>query len=253
MFVPVDRRSENFDDIPKSYNGLFEYINDHKQEIIKDWSLLTEILNILDDLLKEATNMSDLHKDTKIILETIKLQKDTLIKEVRNEVTFSKVIDMVNEDLLDDFFTRVKMNSQQMSFVDSLDFNFSRSIKNEKRSKRTFDKASGAASEPEKLLMAETTSELNSEIQKIREIVEKKGQVEFYNLIFDPYSFSKTVYNAFNLALALRTQVVSLKSNNNVLFAVPYENYCSQLDHSVFEITMEEYEKMKGKFRKRDK
>ncbi|ELA41413.1 uncharacterized protein VICG_01518 [Vittaforma corneae ATCC 50505] len=234
--------------IPSTYFEIFEFINENKQCILDDWTILFEILKKLDELLKSASCMSDLHKDTSIILETIKLQQDILLKEVRNELTLERLIQMAESEFLDDFFIFVKSNSQAMVFIDRLIFNYTAQPSIVRRERTIYDQAKGFTLMPKTLDQIDDVAETNAILQDIRNEVLKKDKVEFFNLIIDLNSYSKTVINAFNLALAIRMKLISLKMVDDVLFAMPYNSTSEEeLGHSILEITPAQYEKVKSR------
>lgn len=230
--------------IPTTYNGILEFINENRALIAKDFKLILRIFNILDSLLKHANNMSDLHKDTKIVLETIKLQLDSFLKEFKNEISLSKMLAMAETDELDDFFTFIKSRSLSITFADRLDFNYT--VKESVEKIRTvYDKQFGKIEIPEALEGVDNNVEATHAIQNIKNRVISERQVEYFDLIFDSESFSKTVRNAFSLALALRMKQVSLVMKDSILVAVPYEFSEMENNHSVFEMTPIQYENLK--------
>lgn len=233
--------------IPNTYTGILEFINENRTLIANDFRLIFRIFAILDKLLKNAKNMSDLHRDTRIVLETIKLQLDSFVKEFKNEMSLSKMLIMADTEQLDDFFEYVKTNSLAMQFVDRLDFSYKPRNYGVSSSSRSSNKANAIEIVPDKFEANDDHKESDFEIQNIKTRVIKENYVEVFNLIFDSESFSKTIKNAFNLALALRMKQVSLSTNSDSLIVVPYDGTKTELEHSVFEITPSQYYKLKYK------
>lgn len=245
---------ENFLDgelvIPTTYNGILEFINENRGLIARDFKLIFRIFDILDNLLKSTNTMADLHKDTRIVLETIKLQLDSFLKEYRNEMSLSKMLIMAENDELDDFFLYIQSNSQAITFVDRLDFEYTVKEPVTKSACKQYDAQEGDVSVPVAAQAVEDHKESIYDIQRIKSRVVSECEVEFFNLIFDANSYSQTVKNAFNLALALRMKQVSLVVQNSVLVAVPFEASSLEQNHSVFEITPMQHERLKAKLPK---
>ena len=234
--------------IPKTYIGILEFINENRTQIANNFNLILKIFDTLDILLKKANDMGDLHKDTKIILETIKLQLDSFLKEYKNEISLSKFLLMAENNELDDFFENIKLNSQAMNFVDRLDFGYSEKKYTERTEKKKLDEITGFIEEPKSFETGLTErEEAGLNIQKIRSRVLNENEIEFFDLIFDENSFSLTIKNAFNLALTLRMKQVSIKMENSNLLIVPFDDVNQELNHSVFEMTPFQYETLKKK------
>lgn len=251
--MAIENRRNSPITIPTTYFEILEFINENRQEILENWKLLFEILNKLDVLLKNASTMSDLHKDTKIILETIKLQQDTLLKEIRNELTLESLVQLSESTFLEDFFLSVKTDSQTIKFLDQLDFTYTAKQSGQKRERIKHEDPVGNINLPDVLREIDAGAETNVLLQDIKNKVAKKGKIEFFEMIIDSESYSKTVLNAFNLTLAIRMKLVSLKMIDGVLFTTLHDSSNQNLDHSVLEITPEMYEKIKNNFKKLQK
>lgn len=230
------------EEIPKTHSELIEFIDEHREQIRSDWKLLSGIIKALDELLQSTECMCDLHKDTTIILETVKIQQSMLLNEFRGELTFERLLNLAESNSLDDFFENVKASSQGMTFIDHLDFNYRAANERLTRQRTQYDRADAALTIPSTL---EHVKEDNDALQSIKEQVLSSGMIEYFRLICDRESFSKTVINAFNVALALRMGLISLKSIDSVICAVPYEAGRPSLGHSVLEITPKQYERIK--------
>lgn len=237
--------------IPKTYNGILEFINENRVQISGDFKLILRIFSILDKLLKDASSMCDLHKDTRIVLETIKLQLDSFIKDFKNEISLSKMLVMAETSELDEFFEYIKGNSQAIYFVDRLDFVYKNKDTTIKKVIKSYDNQNEESVSPDNYQIEIEQKESNFDVQRIKTRVNLEKSVEFFSLIFDPTSFSQTVKNAFNLALALRMKQVSLKMEKNALVAVTYNSEDPILDHCVFEITPIQYEILKKFYMKK--
>lgn len=233
------------DNFFNNYHEILEFITKNKENISKDWELLLNIYRQLDRMLKDARNMSDLHKNTKILVEAMKLMQDLLFNEFKGDLTFEKLVTLGKNKELDDYFISVKQNTLGFKFLDHLNFDHIPRILNQRERQSTA--IVGVAKEPE--TYNETYEDnFDTIIRALENKISTHGPIEYFKIIFDPDSYSKTVLNAFNLALAVRQKHLSLKSIKNVLYVVKYESTGTDLDHSVLQITPLQYENIRNKY-----
>lgn len=223
--------------VPKDYNRLCGFISENKNLILADWGMVSQILDALDNLLNEAENISDLHYDSRIVLATVKLQQDALVREYQRNLSFEKLIEMASSGVLDDFFELVKQKSMTVKFVDQLSLTYTPKEKRERAERTKYDVSLDPASTAGYMAAGGNEDEQTMPIQKIRDVVSRQGEVEYFRLIIDPRSFSKTVHNAFNLALAIREKDVSLISRDGKVFVSGYCPGDGEIDHSVLHLT----------------
>jgi hypothetical protein len=86
--------------IPSSHFEILEFIQNNRDMIMERPQLIHDLIHRLDVLLKNASCMVDLHNDTKILLEAIKLEYDTFLKEIRNELTLDRLFKMVDSKIM---------------------------------------------------------------------------------------------------------------------------------------------------------
>jgi Nse4 C-terminal len=228
--------------IPNNYGELCEHICENEKKIIENPEYFKQILKSLNSLLTDANTMSDLHRDTSIILQAIKIQQDALLKEYKNDLTHSKILSMANDGHLEDFYRTVARKRTTLSFVDHLDLEYNTRVAKPRGPRLKYDTTNGETSVPEKLEDPnENENESVKAIQKIKSVVEETGKIEYFDLIMDIDSYSKTILNAFNLALAIRSKAVSFIFNNQHLYVVPYSLGTDEGKHSVFNLTPLEY------------
>ncbi|KAI5169773.1 hypothetical protein PAEPH01_0988 [Pancytospora epiphaga] len=228
--------------LPEDHNSLCRFIADNKEKILKDWRLVVKILGTLDRLLINAENMSDLQRDTSIILETIKLQQDALLREYRDNLSIEQLAVHSNQGVLDEFFEMVKLKSLAVKFTDQVSLSFTPKVKEPRGcyTKTVYDVCNGPARTPEG---AEGVSEVNEQailVKRIKDVVFQHGRVEYFHLIINPDSYSKTVYNAFNLALAVRMKALSLVFEDGQVYVAQYTPGCTDIGHSALHLTNEQ-------------
>lgn len=223
--------------IPKDYNKLCVFIAENKNRILSDWGLVARILDALDHLLTCAENLSDLHRDTSIILETIKLQQDALLREYQNGLSIEQLVEQANSGALDGFFETVKSRSLAVRFVDQLSFSFKPRGQRERSTRTVYDLCASPANVPEGTSGGDGPDEQAVLVQRIRDAVMKHGRVEYFYLVINPHSYSRTVHNAFNLALAIRMKAVSLILDEGRVYATQYTSGSAGVGHSALHLT----------------
>ncbi|KAI4291420.1 hypothetical protein PAPHI01_0694 [Pancytospora philotis] len=231
--VPSSARVE----IPRDYGSLCRLINENKKLILADWGLVLEILNALDNLLDEARCMSDLHRDTSIMLSTIRLQQEALVRAYQNNLTLEKLAELSNDGALAEFFELAKSKSLAVRFFDRLSFEYRHRERREPAERTRYDSAVGPASMPEQRDAGRTEDAQTRLMHKIRKTVAEAGMVEYFRLVMDPKSFSKTVYNSFSLALALRAKLVSLALIDGAVYVTPYAPGHADVGHSAVQLS----------------
>ncbi len=115
------------------------------------------------------------------------------------------------------------------------------------RPRKGYDKGNDEVQTPDQIDEIDETDKNTQVLHEIKTKILKNGNIEFFRLVVDPESYSKTVINAFNLALAMRMKLVSSKMDGDLLNITLYDSSNSELDHSVLEITFEQYKSMRYK------
>lgn len=234
-------------DIPTDYFDLLDFISTHKTEMLENEDLTLKILDALDSLLTNAKNISDLRMDASIMFSTIKMQYDSFLRAFQNNLSLSKLVDMENKNTLDDFYISLENKFMVANFIDQLNFDYELKELRTKATKKVYDQATS-----EVIIAADAVMDDNEDaipIAKIKNIVYEMGQVEYFRLIVDPSSYSKTVINAFNLALAIRTKSVSLVNIDGIMYVSRYVTENSEVDHSALELTPQKLNEIIKKLR----
>lgn len=232
-------------EIPDDYAEIYDFACQNRIKLGSDWNLLFEVIRKINKLLNDTKNPFELHKNTRIMLESIKIMHDNLLKEFRKEINFEKMLFMAENEELDDFFTIVKANSQSISFIDHLVFETNQNSKKPRAARATDLENSTEQIKPEILDHNVENKDSNASVYELHDKVTAMGRIEYFRLVVDLESYSKTIINAFNLALALRQNLVSIKMIDSILYIIPYVSEQSELCHSALEITPFQYELLK--------
>ncbi|ORD93899.1 hypothetical protein ECANGB1_1381 [Enterospora canceri] len=234
--------------IPEDYTSISRWIKKNQAQIMNNPGLIQKILNRLEKLLKKTSQISDLRKDISIFLQTIKLEYDALLKEYDALLTIHDIVEMVNNAECMDFFSLCYRKEQSAKFVDVLYLE----VEHRDRKvgeRKVYDENSSEIKKPSNLKEIEEKIESNEEAKNIAAIIRNRKRVSFIELVCDPNSFGKTVYNAFNLSMAIRMKYVSFARINGILYVVESTNSDEEAiyEHGVFEITHEKYKEMRQK------
>lgn len=233
-------------EIPQEYSELCEFIEENKQMLLSDSHLMFRILRELNNKLTKTQDIADLHQDSQLVLSAVKIQYDSLLRAYQNDLTIDKLVELQEQGALDEFYQFVRTSSFfRAGFVDQLDFGYSSRIRKAQSGRRAFENSQVPASVPSEWKEDSAKMELSKPIQRIRAVVCEHGRVEYFRLLVDPGSFSKTVYNTFNLALAIREKAVSLALIDGAVFVFPYTPPLSDdVDHSVIRISSAQYNRI---------
>lgn len=242
-------RKINKTSIPSSYCDLIEYMREQKDKLLTDNLLLDEILDKLDTLLIGAEDMSDLHRDMRVILEAIRIQKDSMISGGEDKLSIDDLIKMSDENCFDQFYLSMIEYSQSTCFADTLRLEEPETKKRKIGQRIIYENGTDEILEPDVLDYIEENDESLTTVFKIQRIVIEHEFIEVFSLITDPNSYSKTIFNAFNLSLSLRMKMVSLKNINGILFVVPFFKSLSGYCHSVLLLTPAQYRCILSKFK----
>lgn len=244
--TPATLRMEKQNDlrIPHEYHDLLEFITENKQAILKDKNIMKKIIVGLDQLLQDGAGLKELRQNTTIMLSTVRLQQDALVREYRREMTLSCLVEMANQGDLDEFFREAHSRARTVSFVDHLVFEYK---PRERKQPAERIKYGTATERPRIPTIASHFAEMPESItviEGIKQTIDKNGPTGYLKMIVDPLSYSKTVQNAFNIALAIRMKAISLVLSDETLFVCKYIPRELKSAHSVLEISPAKYREL---------
>lgn len=235
-------------EIPTDYADFVDFINRNSNLIRSDTEHMSRILEELNTRLNNAENPSDLHHDSSMMLATIRFHQEIFFKEYQHNLGIEKLVDLTNNGAFDKFFEISKTMFMKAKFVDQLDLSYLPKDPLQRTTRKCYDRCTDPANVPETLTSIEGESGQSQSIVNIKDLIKKHGQVDYFKLILDKESYSKTIYNAFNLALAIRMKAVSLVTVDDVVYVAQYTQKSSEVDHSVLEITPNGYKNLISKF-----
>ncbi|KAM0687749.1 Non-structural maintenance of chromosomes element 4 A [Conglomerata obtusa] len=196
-------------------------------------NLLQESNNLLDQIKKPST----LKLDALVINQTTKLTSSNFSKRISNSsLTIPVFIEMLkNNDYR--FFEEC-----ERTYTNGIEFSKKINLRYEER--RTLSRSLNRsvvdteAEEPNGLMEREEKACLT---EKIGYIVAKYKRIEYFLLVIDPNSYSKTIENIFYCAFAVRRGIVNLICEDEKLYVCSGSGNGEEAEHLIIEITYKEY------------
>ncbi len=231
----------------KTRKEVLEWVNNNKQAILRDPKFFKIILQKLNNFFDKIDDTSELKKDVYAIIKMIKVEYEAIFKEYSLELTTARILEMANSDEMSEFFNFVKKQEKVAKFVDFFNIKFEPAEKlryTQGYREEAFSKFEGPQNKPKTVDKLEDNKESNAEVLKIQNILKEHKEVNYFNLIIDPTSFSRTIYNAFNLSLAVRLKLATIKDFNNTIIVTEYvKGGVDDIEyaHSVLSLTPAEY------------
>ncbi|OQS54481.1 hypothetical protein EHP00_1054 [Ecytonucleospora hepatopenaei] len=235
---------EFIENIPFDYSKISMWLSENKKLFINKPRLFSAVLSRLDQMLKNSQTIFDLKKDMGVLIQTIQLEKEALLKEFNSNFTEEKFIEFINEGKAEDFFILCHKNEKTCFFTDVLYIDFE--IKtNQKTIRKTEINTKKQKTADTQIISKEDNSETNKAIEDLKKYIEKNNFITFEEYILDRKSFSKTIFNTFNVSVALKMKYVSIKKENNILYLTKYKEDDKKGNvHGVFSITKNKWLEM---------
>ncbi|KAF7684540.1 Interacting inhibitor of differentiation [Astathelohania contejeani] len=241
------------DSVYQEYLNLIHELKEKREEMVENKN------NIFDDLIQRSTELlekvkttSELKLDARFSTVSTKISNESMEKVFRESlVTSNDYLEIVqnhfqNGDIRFNLFLKKAAEAfYGIEFVDL--FNISDNGEEKDRVKR---KKIGIGFEELEVpkVLTEGDLEDNSSIivNNIRDIVYKFGSLEYYRLVIDPNSFSRTIENIFYLAFAIRNDIVFFEVKNNILYVSKDKRIepDGQDSHFILNIEHEDYKKI---------
>lgn len=236
--------------IPNDYKKISLWLQENRQEIMQNPQIIIKIFEKLNMLLEQNKSIISLRKDITLLLETIKIEYDALLKEYNKTLTCDKIIQIINDGICDEFFKYCLANEKTFTFVEFLNLDYKDKEKKQKlpnKQAETTEKIINRVKSIDK-----DNNHFNDttiiELNKIKAIVNQYVYISYYEIILDPHSFSKTIFNAFNISLAIKLKYIKLFKDKETVFITNFNNnkiYTKNIyEHGILEMTYEKYQQL---------
>lgn len=207
---------------------------------------LEVIIAQTENLLKSVKNPTTLKLDARVFSEAVNASSDILEKSLRNFKLDTEAFLNLDHDTIERYFIRAK------TFYYGIKFHKFISLEERVKPSITIRKAqSRSVKEEEEEKIDEPRGkpereESNMQIaETIRNLVSQRHKIEYFRLVIDIESYSKTVENMFYLAFAVRMKMVNIKVISDVIYVVERNNSDEGEDsHMIVELDYDEYREL---------
>lgn len=236
-------QSEDHDEVEinKEYANIIIKLQDKKEGLAKD---LDDTLNLLrkksDLLFPQIRKPSTLRLDARYLNESTYLSNINFKKSIENtESNYEAFNELLVTDNLENYLDMAKKNFYGVNFYSTLALE-TPIVRNQTRQNK-IDKVDTEPDEPKKI-HENKEIDINIEIpNKIKQILKEHGEVEYYRLVINIDSFTKTIENIFYLAFAIKQKMCSLELKDNMLVVVNEYKENVANNHIVIELKISEY------------
>ncbi|ADM12109.2 uncharacterized protein Eint_081770 [Encephalitozoon intestinalis ATCC 50506] len=229
--------------VRNDYLDLLQKIRLQREDLLEDKSRLEELINTSNMLFRKIKTSSELKLDAKMNALWTKLAWTRMEKDIDLEdITSSTFVELFRKSLLDDFYRYAMKCNAGMKFLNCFSLVFSEEAPSRKRSQVQRSRQHLPAAEIPVLITREKDSTEESGIlMQIRRLVSERDRIEYFRLVINPESFSKTIENIFYLSLSLRSGFVSMEYDDGILYAISKTSEEGEIGHLAVEMTYDEY------------
>lgn len=241
------------EDLEKEYLSLIEKIKEERESLEEDDELLFILQKKANELFIKIKNTSELKLDAKFLKESSKILANKFTKNRNNaELSSRGFIKFIDQEG-DAFFDFISSNIDRGLTLKIPKILKQPEVVERKKSKEKKNKFKEEAIEAvEKVHIKEEEDIIQKRIKQIIKITKEKKKIDFFELVLDPMSFSKTVENIFYLAFANKTKVIKIIEENKKIFVISVDaNESKENDsensvgeHFICNIEQYEYEKL---------
>lgn len=222
--------------ITKQYLDLLSKIKDTHISTAEN-TQLDYIIVQAEELFQSIEKPSTLKLDARLFSEAVSMSSDRLEKSMRNFVLTTDAFLSMSKESFAKYFKRATTFHYGIKFAELITMGWVEKPRNV--AERAAQSSNSEMKQPGDKVEKEESNMIIAE--KIRDLVKQKER-EYFRLVIDVDSYSKTVENMFYLAFAVRMKMVNLKMNNNKFTVVKWENGEEKEDsHMIVELDYEEY------------
>lgn len=228
-------------EINKEYSHLLLKLQETKE---KQSSVLENTLSTLrqktDILFTKIKKPSTLKLDARLLNESTHLSHINFEKSMeKTEASLDAFMELVIRDKFDDYVEIAQKCFYGVNFYKTLALD-NPSVRRQAQSTNKIK----IDTEPEvpKTIHENKETDSNMEIPvKIKKIIEEMGAIEYFRLIIDVDSFTKTIENTFYLAFAIKQKLCSLQLKNDKLYVINEYIDSEYNNHIILELTYADY------------
>ncbi|KAG5860605.1 hypothetical protein KMI_01g02460 [Encephalitozoon hellem] len=239
-------------DVHDGYLDLLQTMRHLREDLLEDKRRLEELVNTSNKLFKKIKTSSELKLDAKMTALSTKITCTRMEKDIElDDITPSTFLELFRKGLLDDFYRYAMKCNSGIRFSGCFSLNDHSEASNRKKPSVQRPKQSLPETKiPVSITRERASTEEMDVLMRIKELVAERNRVEYFRLVINPQSFSKTIENIFYLSLSLRSGLVYMEWSDGVLYVTSKNNRGGgEMGHLAVEMTYDEYlviiEKMK--------
>lgn len=230
------------------YLDILKDLRKNKQNIN---DRLDEVIENTNNLLTQVDLPSELVLDAKVSYESTSQANSIFLKNcLEDKITTEQFVNLFNSKEMKEYVNFVYNKFQGVCFTDKLNLFPVQRIRSQRTVSQIRRNMKNDPKSPKKLLEAKDDENQLNLVKRIKKIVRQKGKVDYFSLVLDPKSFSRTIENLFYLSFAVKMQQVYLKMiDNNLFVTIENESEEDNLNHLIVSIEYSEFKKLVKKYK----
>lgn len=240
-------------DLKIEYLDLLKQLRLNRENLIsKDEGQIEKLIENAESLFSQIKKPSDLKLDAKISTESAKIssisfEKRCMSDKMSSEKFIEYLIKHKHEkvDVIENYMQYVASKFVGVEFSDHLCINPVVKEANLRQRNNT-NIPDSSADFPLRIFSAEDDEGTLTLVKKIKKVVNEKKIIDFYMLVINPKSYSKTIENIFYLSFAIKVGLVGFTTNKGQLCisSEPTNENQDDLSHLIVSLEHGEYKKL---------
>lgn len=231
------------------YLDLLKKMRSNKENLTqKDSEEMDNLIKNTESLFLQIRKPWDLKLDARISNESAKISSVSFERHcMSDKMTTEKFIELVLKHqkssvcLIEDYMQFAKSRFVGVEFVHQLCLK--PAVKETHQRQKSIARVDDTSADfPLRIFSAEDDDGTLTLVKKIKKVVYEMREVDYYHLVIDPDSYSRTVENIFYLAFAIKVGLVHFASRDSrFLVCAEQEITCEGQNHLIVSIEYGEY------------
>ncbi|EPR78128.1 hypothetical protein SLOPH_2212 [Spraguea lophii 42_110] len=235
----------NEDSIYAKYIQIYTELHIKKDDMIEDNTILDDIISRTNKLFHSIEDTNLLKMDAKISTESTKRSSVQFQMNHRNKkININQLLKDFDTNKINRYINNIQYIGMYLYEPTSIKYVIK--TERQKKVKETFNLNNSISST---LLTERKTEKDNTKhiIAKIEHILKERKKINFYQLVLDKESYSKTIENMFYLSFVLKSNKATLSFENEECYIL--DNIEEDINsHCIIDMEWSEYEALKRKY-----
>ncbi|RVD92754.1 non-structural maintenance of chromosome element 4 like [Tubulinosema ratisbonensis] len=229
------------------YLKLLKVLRKEKQTINDK---LDEVIEDTNTLLTQVDKPSELVLDAKVSYESTSQANSIFQKNcLEDRMTTEKFVNLYGSKEMKEYVNFVYNKFLGVTFAEKINLFPDEKIKHSRTQTQIKKSQKFEPKSPKKLTEAVDDENQLNLVKRIKKIVKQHEKIDYFTLVLDPKSFSRTIENLFYLSFAIKMQQVYLKMiDNNLFVTIENESEEENLNHLIVSIEYNEFKKLIKKY-----